>query len=164
MNQADVNVMTQEQFIDVFGGIFEHSAWVAEATWEKRPFTSKKELHNAMMEVVRTSSEDHIIRLFRAHPDLATRIRIGEYSTKEQQGVGLDRLSEGEFEQFAKLNQAYTDKFKFPFILAVKGKGKADILKAMQERIHHSLEREATQAMQEIGKITGYRLDELIIE
>lgn len=164
MNQVEVNGLSQEQFIDVFGGIFEHSAWVAAAAWERRPFSSRRQLHEVMMEVVRASSEDHIIRLFRAHPDLATRIRIGEYSTKEQQGVGLDQLSEDEFEQFAKLNQDYTDKFKFPFILAVKGKDKADILKAMQERIHHSLEREATQAMQEIGKITGYRLEELIIE
>lgn len=164
MNLIEVNTMSQEQFIDRFGGVFEHSAWVAEMTWTKRPFSSRGELHEAMMDVVRASSEESIIRLFRSHPDLATRIRIGEYSTKEQQGVGLDRLSEEEFEQFAKLNHVYTDKFKFPFILAVKGKDKTNILKAMEERVHHSLEREVAQAMQEIGKITGFRLVELVTD
>lgn len=164
MNLIEVNTMSQEQFIDRFGGVFEHSAWVAEMTWTKRPFSSRGELHEAMMDIVRASSEESIIRLFRSHPDLATRIRIGEYSTKEQQGVGLDRLSEEEFEQFAKLNHVYTDKFKFPFILAVKGKDKTNILKAMEERVHHSLEREAAQAMQEIGKITGFRLVELVTD
>lgn len=164
MNLIEVNTMSQEQFADRFGGVFEHSAWVAEMTWTKRPFSSRGELHEAMMDVIRASSEESIIRLFRSHPDLATRIRIGEYSTKEQQGVGLDRLSEEEFEQFAKLNHVYTDKFKFPFILAVKGKDKTDILKAMEERVHHSLERESAQAMQEIGKITGFRLVELVTD
>lgn len=158
----ELNGMNREQFTEALGAIFEHSPWVAERAWSKRPFASREALHEAMLHVVRSSTEWEIIGLFRAHPDLAARIKMGDHSVREQQGAGLDRLSPEEFEWFSKQNRAYMDKFGFPFILAVKGKDKNDIQAAMAERIHHTEEQETEQALYEIGKITGFRLADLL--
>lgn len=157
-----VSKMSCEQFVGVLGGVFEHSPWVAEAAWECRPFRSKEEVHRAMIEAVERSSDDAILALLRAHPDLGTRISIGEYSTSEQQGAGLDKLSPEEYERFDALNEQYVGKFGFPFILAVRGKTKADILVSMTVRLGNDVQAEKTQALEEIKKITGFRLADLL--
>ncbi|WP_253944846.1 2-oxo-4-hydroxy-4-carboxy-5-ureidoimidazoline decarboxylase [Paenibacillus sp. NEAU-GSW1] len=156
--------MSQAQFVGALGDIFEHSPWVAEAVWNKRPFASIESLHESMVRTVQEASEESRLKLIREHPDLATRLQIGEYSTKEQQGAGLDRLSTGEFEQFAEANRNYTERFGFPFIVAVRGKNKDDILAALQARIGNSAQEEAEEAMWQIARITAFRLHDLIIE
>ncbi|MFD1954398.1 2-oxo-4-hydroxy-4-carboxy-5-ureidoimidazoline decarboxylase [Paenibacillus thailandensis] len=162
MTLDELNGMDRESFTEALGAIFEHSPWVARKAWERRPYSSREKLHGAMMDIVRSSPEDVVIGLFRAHPDLAARIRMADHSVREQQGAGLDRLSPDEFDWFAAVNRRYTEKFGFPFIMAVKGKNKDDIKAAMEERLLHNREEEAARALEEIGRITGFRLADLI--
>lgn len=164
MKLSDINELSQESFVALLGEIFEHSPWVAELAYEEQPFASIAELHSAMVKAVRGASLEQRLALYKEHPDLATRISIGEYSTKEQQGAGLDRLTAEEFEVFTEANSRYTEKFGFPFLFAVRGKDKSDILAAMQTRIHHTVEEEREEAMLQITKITGFRLHDLITE
>ncbi|WP_336785912.1 2-oxo-4-hydroxy-4-carboxy-5-ureidoimidazoline decarboxylase [Paenibacillus sp. MMO-177] len=164
LNLSAINEMPREPFIEALGAIFEHSPWVAELAFDARPFRSVDELHDAMVKAVVHSSEEKKLKLFREHPDLATRIKIGDYSTKEQQGAGLDRLTPEEFEEFTARNREYTGKFGFPFILAVRGKDKSDILAAMEARINNSFDEEADEALWQIARITKFRLQDLITE
>ncbi len=157
-----VSKMSREQFAGVLGGIFEHAPWVAERAWEFRPFRSREHLHEVMMGIVMQQPEETVTALLRGHPDLATRLQVTEYSAAEQQGAGLTQLTQQEYEQFAAYNREYTEKFGFPFIMAVKGKGKKEILIAMKVRIHHSEAEERETALGEIKKITGFRLEDLL--
>lgn len=162
MTLDELNAMEQQPFTEALGTIFENSPWVAEKAWESKPFSSREELHEAMLGAVRFSPQEIRIKLFRAHPDLAARIKMGDHSVREQQGAGLDQLSPEEYEWFSAQNRFYTEKFGFPFILAVKGKTKDDIKASMAERVHHTQEQEEARALNEIGKITGFRLADLL--
>jgi 2-oxo-4-hydroxy-4-carboxy-5-ureidoimidazoline decarboxylase len=157
-----ISKMSREQFTEVLGGIFEHTPWVAASAWELRPFKSRKELHDKMMEVVTRAPRDTVTALFREHPDLATRLQVTEYSASEQQGAGLNQLTQNEYEEFEAYNREYTKKFGFPFIMAVKGKSKNEILIAMNSRINHTEVEEWETALAEIRKITGFRLEDLL--
>lgn len=117
-----------------------------------------------MLETARSAERSRIEELLRSHPDLATRLQVTPLSAAEQQGAGLDQLTPAEFERLTGLNAAYTEKFHFPFILAVRGKNKDDIIKAIGERVNRSLAEEWEQALYEIGKITSFRLRDLITE
>jgi 2-oxo-4-hydroxy-4-carboxy-5-ureidoimidazoline decarboxylase len=163
----ELGEMNRREFTERLGGVFEHSPWVAEEAWASRPFASLDELHDAMMAAVRNASDDKVLALIRAHPDLATRLGIASltaFSAKEQQGAGLDRLTPEEFETFSALNKAYTEKFGFPFIFAVRGKGKDYILAAMKERVYRKPEEERREALAQIGRIARFRLQDLIAE
>lgn len=159
-----INESSREQFVELLGDIFEHSPWIAVSAYAARPFASVEALHTAMINVVRESRVETIVDLFRAHPDLGTRLAVAEYSAQEQHGAGLNQLTPEEYERFYTLNQTYLRTFGFPFILAVRGKKKEEILEAMNERIWNTASEEAEQALLEIEKITGYRLRDLIIE
>ncbi|MBW5448530.1 2-oxo-4-hydroxy-4-carboxy-5-ureidoimidazoline decarboxylase [Cohnella sp. CFH 77786] len=159
--------MDRTEFVRLLGGVFEHSPWVAERAWGRRPFASVRELLAAMVEIVRGASDGEVLALIRAHPDLATRLGIASLtacSAREQQGAGLDRLTPEEFEAFSSLNAAYKERFGFPFIYAVRGKSKDDILTAMRERFGHSPEEERREALEQIGRIAGFRLADLVAE
>jgi OHCU decarboxylase len=157
-----INQLEKGQFVDVLGWVFEHSPWVAEQVWVQRPFSSLVHLHQAMTQIVRDKTAVEQVSLLQAHPDLATRLQMSEISQLEQQGVGLDRLSLEEFSKFTACNQAYVAKFNFPFIMAVRGQNKEIILSAMEVRLANTLEAEHEQALQEIYKITQFRLADLI--
>lgn len=159
------NGMDREAFANALGGVFEHSPWIAEEAWERRPFASVEELHEAMLSVVRNAPDDRVLALIRSHPDLATRLGIGSltaFSAEEQKGAGLDRLTPEEFATFSALNEAYKAKFGFPFIFAVRGRGKEDILAAMRQRLDHAPEQELQEALAQIARIAGFRLRDLI--
>ncbi|MNM91046.1 Uric acid degradation bifunctional protein PucL [compost metagenome] len=158
----DLNTMSREEFAKALGGIFEHSPWVAEATYNARPFNSVDELHRAMIETARNAGTDTVLSLLRAHPDLATRLQVTPLSAAEQKGAGLDRLTPEEFEKLTDLNRRYTEKFQFPFILAVRGKNKDDIMDSITARIQSTPEIEWERALDEIGKITRFRLVDLL--
>lgn len=157
-----INRMGKEQFVAALGGIFEHSPWVAEGAYQHIPFESVEELHGVMLRTARNAPRTQIEVLLRSHPDLATRLQVTPLSAAEQQGAGLDRLTPEEFKLLTELNAAYMEKFRFPFILAVRGKNKDDIIKAIGERVNHPFEQEWGQALYEIGKITGFRLRDLL--
>ncbi|MGN7458049.1 2-oxo-4-hydroxy-4-carboxy-5-ureidoimidazoline decarboxylase [Paenibacillus pasadenensis] len=161
---AELNAMTPEAFAKTLGGIYEHSPWVAERAAAGRPYAGREELHAAMERAVREAGEEAVLALLRQHPDLGARLVMSEHSVAEQQGAGLDRLSPEEYETFSALNRQYVERFGFPFILAVKGKDKDGILQALQERTPREREAELEQALREIGRITGFRLADLIAD
>lgn len=158
-----LNEMNQKAFTEALATIFEHSPWVAEKAWQKRPFIDLTSLYESMVEVVETASEEQQLKLICAHPDLGAKAKMAEASVKEQAGVGLDRLTPEEYQRFHKLNQTYKDRFGFPFIIAVKNHTKDSILAAFEERIKNSPEAEMAQALSEIAKIARFRLNDLII-
>lgn len=157
-----INAMSRTEFVETLGGIFEHSPWVAEGAYTQNPFRSVEHLHSTMLETALSADRSQIEALLRAHPDLATRLQVSPLSAAEQQGAGLDQLTAEEFDLLSDLNKKYTEKFKFPFILAVRGKNKDDIIITIGERVNRSPQEEWVQALSEIGAITRFRLYELI--
>lgn len=162
-------MMTQEQFVRVFGGVYEHSPFVAETIFDVGFGASNaEELVANMKEVVDSLGLEDKLILLRAHPDLAGKLAVGEglseSSSKEQAGAGLDQCSAEEFEQFQTLNKAYVEKFGFPFILAVSGWQRADILKRFGERVDNDIEIEFNTAMAEVHKIARIRIEQIFAE
>lgn len=166
MNLSTLNTLTPEAFTEALGAIFEHSPWVPKGAASKRPFNSVGALHSAMVNVVDEASLAEQLALIRAHPDLAGKAALAGNltveSTSEQKGAGLDRLTEQEFNKFHILNDAYKAKFEFPFILAVRGHDKHSILASFESRLLNSPESEKTEALAQIARIAGFRLNDLI--
>lgn len=166
MNLATLNAQTSAAFTQTLATIFEHSPWVPAGAASKRPFNSVDALHAAMVSVVDSAGLDRQLALIRAHPDLAGKAALAgnltAESTSEQKGAGLDRLNEQEFNKFHKLNNAYKAKFDFPFILAVRGHDKHSILASFESRLLNSPESEKTEALAQIARIAGFRLNDLI--
>lgn len=159
---VDLNRMDQAGLVQAIGWVFEHSPWVAERAWASRPFGSLEALHRAMCQVVEEAPREMKLALIRAHPDLGARARMAEASVQEQRGAGLDSLTQAEYELIQDLNTRYTKKFGFPFIIAVKGKSKADIFAAMQARLQHDPQTEFAQALEQIYRIAGFRLADAV--
>jgi N-carbamoyl-L-amino-acid hydrolase len=164
----ELNALPAAQFVATLAGVFERSPWVAERVASARPFASVPQLHEAMCAAVGSAGLDEQLALIRAHPELAGRTAIrGELtpqSTREQQGAGLAACSPQEFARLQELNAAYSRKFGFPFILAVKGHTRASILEALEQRAGRGLEDERAAALREIGRIARFRLAELIAD
>ena len=157
-----LNRMNREEFAHALGWVFEQSPWVAKRTWPLRPFASVEDLHQAMVAQVASATPEEQIELIRAHPDLGERARMSSASLGEQTGAGLDRLSPEEFEMLHRLNAAYREKFGFPFIYAVKGSTKQEILGALQERLAGDAARELPIALAQIYRIAQFRLEDTI--
>jgi 2-oxo-4-hydroxy-4-carboxy-5-ureidoimidazoline decarboxylase len=150
----------KEAFLKKYAGIYEHSPWVAEAAYAARPETLEK-VHQAMKAAVMSASHDKKMALIRAHPDLACAERMTDESTSEQKGAGLNQCSPEEFAEFQKLNAEYKKKFDFPFIIAVKGLTRHDILLAFRNRLPNNAGAEYETALKEIHKIAWFRLQAL---
>jgi len=159
MTLEQVNSMAQDQFTAALGWIFEDSPWVAERAWVRRPFASREALHQAMVQEVKKAAVAQQRALLVAHPDLGTRAKVSAASTQEQAGAGLDRLTAGEYSHFSGLNRAYREKFGFPFLYAVKGSTKDDILLALQTRLDSSPDEEFQQALTEVYRIACFRIE-----
>jgi 2-oxo-4-hydroxy-4-carboxy-5-ureidoimidazoline decarboxylase len=162
MTIDDVNAASLEQFVAGIGWVFEHSPWVAERTWDQRPFASVDRLHAAMIEVVGAADRERQLALLRAHPDLGARAKMTDASQSEQAGAGLDRLTREELDRLQALNEAYRDRFGFPFLLAVKGATKHDILSALERRSSSTPDEEFVEALRQVYRIAKFRLDEMI--
>ncbi len=161
--------MSEKQFVDQYGGIFEHSEWIAERTHagELAPANDcAAGLHGAMAVIFRSATEEERLGVLNAHPDLAGKLaaakQLTEESTSEQASAGLDQLSDSERTNFTRLNQAYMEKFGFPFIIAVKGLNKADIVAAFERRINHDRTTEFTTACQQVERIALLRLKDML--
>jgi OHCU decarboxylase len=158
------SAMSRAIFVELFGDIFEHSAWIAEKTYEAGLTTgqdSAEGLHAAMVHALSEASREQRLALIRAHPDLAGRLKLADLtddSRGEQSSAGLDSLSEEERDRFLVLNDAYKRKFGFPFIMAVKGRSKDEILAAFEERLEHDPDRELDMAIVQIELIALLRL------
>lgn len=160
------NRLSREEFVGRFGPLYEHSPWVAEEAYLRRPFDGIDGLHDAMVTAVDTAPEARKMALIRAHPDLAGKAAVaGELtreSTREQSSAGLDRLTPSEYEEFQWLNGAYMERFGFPLIFAVREHTKETILAGAEERLRHSRQREVETALAEISKIARLRLEDLL--
>lgn len=155
-------------FVALYGPVYEHSPWIAEAVFDAGLGTvldSPAGLHATMRAVVDASPQERQLALLRAHPDLAGRLAIrGELtaqSASEQAGAGLDKYSPTEFAQFNRLNDAYKAKFGIPFVMAVKGRKREEILAAFERRLGNDRTVEFQTALEEVHKIARFRLDDL---
>ncbi|QFU16137.1 allantoinase PuuE [Microvirga thermotolerans] len=158
------STMSRAVFVELFGDVFEHSPWIAERAYDEG-FTAAQDtaegLHAAMVHVLSQASREQKLALIRAHPDLAGRLKLADLtsdSRSEQTSAGLDSLSEEERDRFLSLNDAYKQKFGFPFIMAVKGRTKEEILAAFEERLRHDPDREFDTAVVQIELIALLRL------
>lgn len=161
----------KEDFIARFGGVFEHSPWIAERAFDQKlpaDCDHAAGLHGALCGVFRTASQAERLGVLRAHPDLAGRLalagRLTGDSTMEQASAGLDCLTGEEFARFQGLNEAYRRKFGFPFIMAARGRSKHEILTAFQERVENDTETEFEAACGEVERIALLRLADLVPE
>lgn len=164
---AEINAADLPRFMQLLGGVFEHSPWVAERAAGARPFASADALHGAMQAVVLQAGVDEQLALIRAHPELAGREAVQGAmtadSTSEQGRLGLTALPRAEFERITQLNRAYREKFGFPCIVALKLHDSRDtVLAEMARRLANDQETEMTNALAQIGHITRARLAKLL--
>jgi 2-oxo-4-hydroxy-4-carboxy-5-ureidoimidazoline decarboxylase len=166
ISSDELQQLEHDRFVELFGGVFEHAPWVADEAFDARPFHTIEALHEAMVDAMRRAPRERQLALIRAHPDLAGRAAIaGELSaasSAEQVGAGLDQCTPAEFERFQKLNDRYKEKFRFPFVLAVKGRTRAQILAAFEQRLDNPPEAEFDEALNQIARIARFRLEDLI--
>lgn len=161
-----LNAMEKDEFTGRLGGIYEHSAWVAQQAWEQRPFQDSTALAAAMRLAVETATDAEKLALIRAHPDLAGKLaRAGaltESSAREQAGLGLDRLGDDEYEHFTRLNDSYRERFGFPFVICVRLTDKAGILATFESRLENTMPAEIAEALRQIHHIARLRLADLM--
>lgn len=155
--------LEREEFVARYGGVYEHSAWVAEQGYASaRDLSDTDALAKVLAKVVDATSHEQKLALIRAHPDLAGRAALaGELtgaSTEEQAGAGIDQCSAEEFQRFQALNESYKTKFGFPFVMAVRNSNRQEILAGFTTRLDNDLETEFARAINEIHKIARLRL------
>lgn len=165
MTLIQLNSLSRAEFVRLVGPVFEHSPWIAEATWTRRPFASVAALHAALCETVRGAGQDRQLALIRAHPDLVGKLALAgqltKESTGEQSSAGLNRLTPEEIQLFQTNNAAYKAKFGFPFIICARMNKKAAILNGFTARLQNSRDSEIQTALEEIFKIAELRLGDL---
>lgn len=168
VDMAAINAMDQAKFVETFGGIFEHSPWVAEAAYGTKPFGSVDAMHAAMVAVARTAPAPKQIALLQAHPDLAGKeAQAGSLtasSTTEQASAGLNALTKEEMAEISRLNGAYKAKFGFPFIIAVRMHTKEGIFFEFNRRLKNDTAVEYANDLQNVYAITRLRLRKLLKE
>jgi len=158
-----INKLSQSKFIGVFANIFENSRWIAEKLYKQKPFDDFDDLSKKILTIFDNTTKDQKLTILNSHPDLANKAKINLLSPdskKEQRSAGLDQLTAKEFNEFEKLNSSYK-KFGFPFILAIKGKNKIEILNNFRKRISSDPETEFNEAIQQVKQIATLRLNEL---
>jgi OHCU decarboxylase len=166
---TDRKSLGRAEFIARYGGVFEHSPWIAAAAFDSGlpdDADTAAGLHRTLCTALRAATREQKRALIEAHPDLAGRLaragRLTADSTAEQASAGLDRLTDAELKRFTSLNSAYQNKFGFRFIMAVKGRSKGEILAAFEARIGNDAETEFAIAMAQIERIALLRLRELL--
>ena len=158
-----INKLSQSEFIKVFANIFENAGWIAEELYKQKPFGDFQELSSKMMNIFEMSSKEKKLEILNDHPDLGDKAKISLLtadSLKEQKNAGLDQCTKEEFSELKKLNDIYK-KFGFPFILAVKGKSKIEILNNFRKRINSEPQIEFEEAVKQVKKIANLRLIEI---
>jgi 2-oxo-4-hydroxy-4-carboxy-5-ureidoimidazoline decarboxylase len=162
MTLTDVNTMTAQAFEQAFGDVAEHSPWVARHATGLRPFRTREDMVAAFAAALAAATREAQLALIRAHPDLATRAKLTADSQREQAGAGLDTLTAEEFARFTHLNDFYKAKFDFPFIFAVKGATKHQILRSFAERVNNAPEDEFAMALAQIARIFRFRIEDRV--
>ncbi|WP_298243815.1 2-oxo-4-hydroxy-4-carboxy-5-ureidoimidazoline decarboxylase [uncultured Bradyrhizobium sp.] len=164
---AELNAASKADFVAVLANVVEYSPWIAEQLADKRPFGGINQLHAALMAAIQSAEPDVQLALIRAHPDLASKTQratgLTADSTDEQNSAGLDRLSEAEYAAFERVNNAYRDKFGFPYIVCVRRHTRDSVLRDFEIRLRNMLKTETRRAIEEIGRISALRLDQLVV-
>ncbi len=162
-----INNLSQIKFNEIFANIFEKTKWIAEKLYNQKPFNSFEDLCSKILEIFKTTSKENQLKIIKAHPDLADKTKISLLnidSRTEQNRAGLNQCSEKEFREFKNLNNEYKKKFGFPFILAVEGKNKAEILNKFKKRILNSADDEFKESISQVCKIANLRLNKINIK
>jgi 2-oxo-4-hydroxy-4-carboxy-5-ureidoimidazoline decarboxylase len=163
LRSVDLAGLERARFVELFGGVFEHAPWVAEQAFLAGPFRTIEALHGAMVDTMRGAPRERQLASIRAHPDLAAIAgELTAASSAEQASAGLDRCTPEEFARFQELNDRYKGKFGFPFILAVKGRTRAEILAAFEQRLDNTPAAEFEEALRQIARIARLRLEDLV--
>lgn len=157
LTPAALSVLERDAFVAALNGVFEHSPWVAERTWSKRPFATREALWQTLNDTLLAASRAEQLTLIRAHPELGARGLLTVASSGEQQAAGL-RQDGAEARRLAALNARYRARFGHPFILAVAGLDREEILARFEQRLYDTAEQEFAQCLAEIGLIARHRL------
>ena len=162
MNTLDkVNKLNKSEFISIFGNVFEKTEWIAEEVFNFLPYDSFEKLILKFIKIYDESDRESIIKILNSHPELVVEKKLTIESKKEQNSAGLSECSEQEIQEFKELNLNYKKKFGFPFIVAVKGKNKIDILNNFRKRLSHSENDEFIEAKEQVKKIASIRLNDI---
>ena len=159
-----INKLSKSEFVKVFANIFENARWIAEELYNQKTFDNFEALSSKILNIFETTTREKQLKILKGHPDLANKTKISLLTTdslKEQTNAGLERCTEEEFGEFKHLNEQYKKKFGFPFILAVKGKNKNEILDNFKKRIFFDPTTEFDQAIKQVKQIASLRLKEL---
>jgi len=163
MNSIDrVNKLSKSGFISIFGNVFEKTEWIAQKSYDSKPYKNFEELFSKMMEIFENTNKENHIKILNAHPDLAVEKKLTEDSKNEQKNARLNQCTNEEFIEFKKLNEEYKKKFGFPFILAVKENNKEEILNSFRQRITNNINLEFEEAKKQVKKIANFRLSKII--
>lgn len=164
---SDLNAAAKADFVAALANVVEYSPWIAEQLADKRPFAGINQLHAALMAAIQSADPDVQLALIRAHPDLASKtqraVGLTAESTGEQSSAGLDRLSDAEYAAFERVNDAYRDKFGFPYIVCVRRHTRDSVLRDVEIRLRNIAKTETRRAIEEIGRISALRLDQLVV-
>ena len=155
------NKLSKAEFISIFGNIFEKTEWIAERCYESKPYNNLDELVSKMMKIFENIEKERHLEILNSHPDLALEKKLTEDSKNEQKNSSLNQCTDEEFVEFKKLNEEYKKKFGFPFIIAVKGKNKIEILVNFKKRVLSNKKVEFDEAIKQVKKIANFRLEEL---
>ncbi len=158
----NLNSLSEIEFVSIFGSVFEKSEWIANEAYKLKPFKDAEDLMNKMTNIYENSSNEIIVKIFNLHPKLAIEKKLTNFSSKEQSGAKLDKCTKEELLEFENLNSNYEKKFKFPFIIAVKGKDKNNILNNFRQRIQNDYFIEFNEAKSQVKKIALFRLNEIL--
>ena len=157
-----INNLNKSDFLTIFGNVFEKSEWISEKVFDLRPFKNFEDLFSKIIGIYVNSDKKIILKILNSHPELAVEKKLTMNSKNEQKNANLNECTNDEYNEFKKLNIEYKKKFDFPFIIAVKGKNKDEILNYFRERIENSLDEEFLEAKKQVKKIATFRLEEII--
>ena len=158
----NINDLNKSDFLSIFGNVFEKTESVASEAFESKPFKNLEDIMFKMLNIYESYKKDKILEILNAHPELAVAKRMTSESISEQASAKLNECSNEEYEEFKKLNSEYKKKFNFPFIIAVKGKNKNEILNNFRQRISNNINDEFLEAKKQVKKIATFRLNEII--
>ncbi|MCK1705128.1 2-oxo-4-hydroxy-4-carboxy-5-ureidoimidazoline decarboxylase [Bradyrhizobium sp. 146] len=163
---SDLNAADEADFVAALANVVEYSPWIAGQLAAKRPFAGINQLHAALMAAIQSAEPEVQLALIRAHPDLANKTQraagLTAESTDEQNSAGLDRLSQAEYAAFERVNNAYRDKFDIPYIVCVRRHTRDSVLRDFETRLRNIAKTETRRAIEEIGRISALRLDQLV--
>jgi len=157
----NINKLNKSDFLSIFGNIFEKTEWIAEKVFDLKPFKSNDDLFSKMINLYEICDKEQILIILNSHPELAVEKKLTKDSSNEQSGASLNECTVEEFEEFKKLNIEYRAKFGFPFIIAVKGKNKNNILNDFRKRIQNDLNSEFEEAKKQVIKIASFRFNDI---